>query len=100
MDPFPVPKTFTCPYCGKVASAGEFSPNQGIGHFAHKVKEMVKVGRHWRVTLETIHQFEIHWVDGVWQSSTKVSGCHQMCERVELSNGENTDWHGYNLDDE
>lgn len=98
MGPFPIPKTFECPYCGSTALQGEFKPSDGRCHFSHEVNEKVKVGFYYYVTLVTIHQFEILWVDGTWQSWKGCTGSHQMCERVELSNGKTTNWHRYNTD--
>ncbi len=94
-QPFPVPKTFDCPYCGEVATAGNFKPDGGFCHFSHKVKRRIKVGYYYYVTIETIHQFEIHWCDEGWQSKRHSTGSSQMCERVVLGNGDCTDWRGF-----
>jgi hypothetical protein len=95
VSPFPVPKVFECPYCGAHAIQSKFDPRTGVAFFTHHVEETKKVGQVTKVILHSIHLFAVTWGGGEfgWEHSpgTRLRSS-KVCERVEITRGQCSDW--------
>lgn len=89
---FPVPKTITCPYCGKKANLGTLDKETGYAHYRCRTEEIIKVGKVLNVRLTTYHQFVAVWNNTQWLPVDVPFGSSRACEQIStLSN----DWESY-----
>lgn len=97
--PFPVPKTFPCPYCGEKARRTKLR-DTGIAFFSHHIEERKLVGQATFLTLYTIHYFAAKWDGEEWKLAPKVGlGSSKVCERLGDFRGNYTDWTSCDKDD-
>ncbi len=91
VSPFPVPKEFKCPYCGKDSFLGEFDAKTGVAQYHCKTEEKKQVGKHHTGVLTTWHKFQTRW-DSRWVVMDEVDG-HRAEEQFTL---DHDGWVGYN----
>ena len=89
--PFPVPKSFRCPYCLETGHFTSFNEERGVAHYRCVTNENKAIGKKIVAKLTTYHQFAIQWVEG-WEHCD-IRGCSDACERVEVT----SDWVGYDI---
>ena len=81
--PFPIPKTFDCPYCGEISRRGNLDEHDLV-HCSHTIKEKVRVGKTIIIELTTLHQFVVKWKDDKWQTVDIKFSSSKACEKVEV----------------
>ncbi len=91
MNPFPIPKTQPCPYCGEICGSGTLAQDGKI-HHSHQIEEKVRVGAANVVTLITRHKFVVMWDGDAWKHADVSFGPCKVIQKIELGNGYSTDW--------
>jgi len=65
MKIFPVPITFTCPFCGHIATLERFDNQSGLAYYKHEVIRTIDI-EELSVQISIIHEFVTSWENG-WQ---------------------------------
>lgn len=91
-DPFPIPKTFACPYCDQSGRFGSFNTDHNRAHYSHQIDECKQVGNVLHVILQTRHQFVTQWDGKAWYAADVSFGSSKVIERIKLHDGDRTGW--------